>query len=79
MTNEFDDTEDGLWWENSDLDCLDLKNYLEVYVDSERETGRTSKEDGEQINVLDLSIRFSVDVYFFTQRSSTFEYWQFLL
>jgi hypothetical protein len=47
VTNEFDDTEDGIWWENSDLDCLDLKSYLEESVGSESETGWTSEEDRE--------------------------------
>jgi hypothetical protein len=34
-------------WDNSDLDCPDLKINLEEPVDSECETGCTSEEDSE--------------------------------
>jgi hypothetical protein len=47
VTNALDGTEDDILWENSDLDCTDLKSDLEESVDSECETGCTSEEDSE--------------------------------
>jgi hypothetical protein len=46
ITNELNGTED-ISWDYSDLDCPDLKSYLEESVDSEFETGCTSEEESE--------------------------------
>jgi hypothetical protein len=47
ITNTLDGTEDDILWDNSDLDCHDLKSDLEESVDSECETGCTSEEGSE--------------------------------
>jgi hypothetical protein len=46
ITNELDGTGDILW-DNSNLDCPDLKSDLEESVGSECETGCTSEDDSE--------------------------------
>jgi hypothetical protein len=44
ITNALDGTEDYILWDNSDLDCPDLKSDLEESVDSECGAGCTSEE-----------------------------------
>jgi hypothetical protein len=44
ITNALNGTKDDLLQDNSDFDCCDL--------DLECETGRTSEEDSEQINLI---------------------------
>jgi hypothetical protein len=40
-------TDDDILWNNSDLDCPDIKSNLEESVDSECETGYPNEEDNE--------------------------------
>jgi hypothetical protein len=67
ITNAFNGTEDGILWDSSDLDCLDLKSDLEKYVDSQCDTGCTSEEHSEQTNLFNLNFQFCVDLYLLMQ------------
>jgi hypothetical protein len=46
IINAFGGTEYNILWDHSDLDCPDLRGYLEG-VDLECETGRKREEDSE--------------------------------
>jgi hypothetical protein len=57
ITKALNGTEDDILRDNSDLDCPDLKSDLEQSVDSDCETGCTSEEDSEQINLFNLNFQ----------------------
>jgi hypothetical protein len=47
FTNALCGIEEDISWDNSDLDCPDLKRDFEESVESERETGRTDEEESK--------------------------------
>jgi hypothetical protein len=62
IKNALDGTECGILWENSDLDCSDLKIDFEESVDLECETECRSEEDSERVNFSNLNFLF---LYFY--------------
>jgi hypothetical protein len=60
ITNVLDGAEDGVLWDDSDLDCPDLKGGVEESVDLESETEGIGEVDGEWIHLFNLDFQFCI-------------------